>query len=409
MSATETTLKPRPKRRRRLVMVGVLVPVVLIGATVAGVVPRLMDRQALARVAGADSTPVVNVITVTRASSTSSLTLPGTIQPMHQAAIYARGTGYVKKFFVDLGSIVHAGQLLGLIETPDLDQQLTQARALLRQDQSLRAFNRREDERWQQMLRDSVVTTEQYDMKRQALEGSEAGVLADQANVDRLASLVGFEQIVAPFHGVITARNIDVGAFVTASGTQSAPLPSGSSVAPTSLFEMAQTDTMRVYLAVPEADAPSVRPGETADIRVSELPNDRFAGRVVRTARAVDPASRTLLAEVQIQNRAGTLIPGMFAQTALGFDRLTPPLTVPASAVLFLPAGLTVAQIGADHVVHRHVIEIGRDFGSYFEVTGGLVDGATLLDNPSDAVPDGTRVRWQVHGDTARAQQVPVS
>ena len=409
MSIAEPTLKPRPMPTRRLVLAGVFVLVLLIGATVAGIVPRLIDRQALQRVANLDSTPVVNVITVTRASPLSSLTLPGTIQPVHQAAIYARATGYVKKFFVDLGSRVHAGQVLGVIETPDLDQQLKQARAMLRQDQSLLAFNRREDERWQQMLRDSVVTIEQYDMKRQALEGSEAAVLADQANVDRLVALVGFEQILAPFDGVITARNIDVGAFVTATGTQSAPLPSGSSVAPSSLFEMAQTDTMQVYLAVPEADAPSVRPGDTAEVRVTELPNDRFAGRVARTARAVDPTSRTLLTQVQILNRAGTLMPGMFARIAMGFDRLAPPLTVPASAVLFLPKGLTVAQIGPDHVVHRHEIDVGRDFGAYFEVIGGLANGATLLDNPSDAVPDGTHVRWDVHADTARVQQIPSS
>jgi membrane fusion protein (multidrug efflux system) len=408
MSATETAPTPRPIPKRRLVMGGVFILILLIGATIAGTVPRIATQHALARVAAVDTIPTVNVVSVARAGAASSLTLPGTLQPVHQAAIYARATGYVKKFFVDLGSTVHAGQVLGIIETPDLDQQLAQARALLHQDETMLALNRTEDQRWQQMVRDSVVTVEQYDQKRQAYQGSQAAVLGDQANVDRLVALVGFERIVAPFDGVITSRNIDVGAFVTATGGQSATLPSGSSVAPTSLFGITQTDTMRVYLSVPEADAPSVRPGETAQILVSELPNDTFTGRVVRTARAVDPASRTLLTEVQIVNTTGKLVPGMYARATLGFDRQTPPLTVPASAVLFLPAGLTVAEIDSDHVVQRHVIDVGRDFGSYFEVLSGVHDGSLLLDNPSDAVPNGTRVQWQVHADTTRAHPVTV-
>jgi len=408
MSATETAPTPRPIPKRRLVMGGAFILVLLIGATIAGTVPRIATQHALARVAAVDTIPTVNVVSVARAGAASSLTLPGTLQPVHQAAIYARATGYVKKFFVDLGSTVHAGQVLGIIETPDLDQQLAQARALLHQDETMLALNRTEDQRWQQMVRDSVVTVEQYDQKRQAYQGSQAAVLGDQANVDRLVALVGFERIVAPFDGVITSRNIDVGAFVTATGGQSATLPSGSSVAPTSLFGITQTDTMRVYLSVPEADAPSVRPGETAQILVSELPNDTFTGRVVRTARAVDPASRTLLTEVQIVNATGKLVPGMYARATLGFDRQTPPLTVPASAVLFLPAGLTVAEIDSDHVVQRHVIDVGRDFGSYFEVLSGVHDGSLLLDNPSDAVPNGTRVQWQVHADTTRALPVTV-
>jgi membrane fusion protein, multidrug efflux system len=406
MSATETTPTPRPITKRRLVVAGAFILIVLIGATIAGTVPRVATQRALARVAANDTIPTVNVVVVARAAAASSVTLPGTIQPAHQAAIYARATGYVKKFFVDIGSTVRAGQLLGVIETPDLDQQLAQARAILAQDQSMLALNRTEDQRWQQMVRDSVVTVEQYDQKRQAYQGSQAAVLGDQANVDRLTALVGFERIVAPFDGVITSRNIDVGAFVTATGGQSATLPSGSSVAPSSLFGLTQTDTMRVYLSVPEADAPSVRAGEMAQIAVSELPSDAFSGRVVRTARAVDPASRTLLTEVQILNTTGKLVPGMYARVTLGFDRETPPLTVPASAVLFLPAGLTVAEIGSDHIVHRHVIDVGRDFGSYFEVLSGVRDGSLLLDNPSDAVPNGTRVRWQVHDDTTRPQPV---
>ncbi|HWZ58507.1 MAG TPA: efflux RND transporter periplasmic adaptor subunit [Gemmatimonadaceae bacterium] len=380
----------------------------LAGAMVAGTLPRIATQHALARIATRDTTPTVNVVTVTRAAAGSALTLPGTVQPVHQAAIYARGTGYVKQYFADIGSTVHAGQLLGIIETPDLDQQLAQARAMLRQDRSMLGLNQIEATRWRQLVRDSVATQEEYDIKQQAFQGSEAAVMADQANVDRLVALVGFERIVAPFDGVITARNIDVGSFVTAVGTQSAPLPSGGSAAPSSLFQMTQIDTMRVYLPVPEADGPSVRPGQTADVHISELPNARFTGHVVRTARAVDPTARTLLTEVQIMNDKHSLMPGMYAQITLGFDRQSPPLTVPASAVLFLPAGLTVAEIGTDHTVHRHAIEVGRDFGSYFEVLSGLTDGATLLDNPSDAIPDGTRVQWQAHGDTTISRPVQV-
>lgn len=402
MSGIEMTAPaPHPVPARRLTLVGGLAIVLLAGATVAGTLPRLATQRALAHVAAASAIPTVGVVTVTRAGAASSLTLPGTVQPVHQAAIYARATGYVKQYVVDLGSTVHTGQLLGVIQTPDLDQELAQARATLRQDQTMLGLNQIEAGRWQQLVTDSVATTEEYDIKRQAFQGSQAAVAADQANVDRLVALVGYERVTAPFDGVITARNIDVGSFVTAVGTQTAPLPSGTSQAPASLFEMTQIDTMRVYLPVPEADAPSVHQGQTADVRISELPGALFTGRVVRTARAVDPTARTLLTEVQILNPKHTLLPGMYAQISLGFDRQSPPLTVPASAVLFLPAGLTVAEVDTNHVVHRHTIQVGRDFGSYFEVLGGLQPGATLVDNPSDAVPDGTRVQWQTYADTA--------
>ena len=387
--------------KRLMIPAGVAI-LIFGGAGIAGTLPRLSEQRALARVAATDTTPEVGVVTVTRAPAASAITLPGTIQPVHQAAIYARATGYVRKFFVDIGASVRAGQVLGIIETPDLDQQLAQAKAILRQDQTMLTLNRTEDQRWQQMVRDSVVTVEQYDEKLQAYQGSQATVVADQANVDRLTALVGFEKIVAPFDGVITARNIDVGAFVTAAGTSNAALPSAAAATPTSLFQMTQTDTMRVYLQVPQSDAPSVHEGQTGDVFVTELPNQHFQGHVVRTARAVDPVSRTLLAEVDVVNRPAVLIPGMYARVNLGFNRQTPPLTVPASAVIFLPKGLTVAEIGPDHVVQRHTIEVGRDFGSYFEVAGGVAEGTMLVDNPNDAVPDGTHVRWQSRGDTTR-------
>jgi membrane fusion protein, multidrug efflux system len=392
-AAAENAPEPRPVPGRRIgwgiAILGALVALAL----VIGTVPRVLTRRALAEEASADSVPVVTVTHVHRAQATSDLALPGTLEPVHQAAIYARTSGFVTRWGADIGRPVHAGDLLATIEVPDLDAQLLEAKATVAQARTALEFAKVERDRWERMTHDSVVTKEEYDQKAEIEVAAEAALAAAQATVARYASLQGYERVVAPFGGVITARNVDVGAFVQATGGMTTSLPSNTGGAPTSLFQLAQTDTVRVYVTVPEVYSTSIRPGEAAAISVTELPDRIFMGQVVRTARAIDPQSRTLLTEVRVLNPTGILLPGMYASVRFVFDRASPPLIVPATALLPLTDGIRVASIDRDSRVHTHKIDIVRDFGAYVEVDGGVEDGETLITNPSATLADGTRVR----------------
>jgi membrane fusion protein, multidrug efflux system len=392
-ATTEEAPEPRHVSGRSIRLALVAIAILLVAAFVIGSIPRLATSRALASIANGDPIPVVNVATVKRASRQTTLNLPGTLEPLHQAAIYARTTGYIKKWNVDIGKTVNSGDVLAVIETPDLDQQLLQSTAMLEQAKAALQLANVEETRWAAMVKDSVVTVDEYDQKVQAARAAAASVQAGEADVRRLQALQSFERVTAPFAGIITARNVDVGAFVQAGGGMSGSLPSNNSAAPTSLFQIAQTDTVRVYVTVPQSDAIAIEPGQTADVRVREFPNRVFTGRVVRTARAVDAQSRTLLTEIQIVNPQRVLLPGMYAQIQFVFDRSTPPLVIPAQALLPLLAGIQVVQVDADQRVHHHTIKITRDYGAYVESDSGVVEGAVLVMNPGDGLVDGMQVR----------------
>ena len=211
-------------------------------------------------------------------------------------------------------------------------------------------------------------------------------------DVARLTALQSFEHVTAPFDGIVTGRNVDVGAFVQAGGGTGTSMPSNGSAAPSSLFQMVQTDTVRVYITVPQSDATAIEPGQVADVRVQEFPNQVFAGRVIRTARAVDPQSRTLLTEVQIVNPKRLLLPGMYAEIRFVLSRTNPPLIVPPTALLPLTDGVHVIEVGADGRVQHRKLRIVRDYGDYMEVDGGVSEGESVVLNPGDDLPDGTKV-----------------
>jgi membrane fusion protein, multidrug efflux system len=394
-ASTEQAPQARPVAGRRIGMALAVGAGILVLAFAIGTIPRLTTAHALAAVSQADPTPTVEVAHVARAAPGTDLSLPGTLEPLHQAAIYARTSGYVKRWSVDIGRAVHAGEVLAVIETPDLDEQLAQSRAALEQARSTFELAKVERARWAAMIKDSVVTTDEYDQKAQAERAGAAAVAAAEADVRRLTALQSFEHVTAPFEGIVTGRNVDVGAFVQAGGGVGGALPSNGSSAPTSLFQLAQTDTVRVYVSVPQTYAPAIQPGQTADVRVQEFPNQVFTGRIVRTARAEDPQSRTLLTEVQIVNAKGVLLPGMYAQIRFLFARAHPPLVVPATALLPLTDGMQVLEVDADRRVHRRHIDILRDYGAYVETDSGLTEGASIVLNPSDALTDGTEVRVQ--------------
>jgi membrane fusion protein (multidrug efflux system) len=410
-AATEEAPTPRPLSARRIASAVVAAAAIFVVAFVVGTLPRVKTARALATIARQDATPTVQVTRIKRGLPRANLDLPGTLQPIHQAAIYARTSGYVKNWNVDIGRTVRAGDVLAVIETPDLDEQLAQSKANLEQAKSGLDLARVEQQRWAAMVKDSVVTVDEYDQKVQIARAAAAAVGADEADVRRLEALQSFEHVTAPFSGIVTSRNVDVGAFVQAGGGMIGALPSNGSTAPTSLFQMAETDTVRVYVTVPQTNATSIAPGQVADVRVTEFPGQIFTGRVVRTARAVDPQSRTLLTEIQILNPKRVLLPGMYAEIQFAFNRANPPLIVPATALLPLTDGMKVLEVDSDHRVHHRTIKIGRDYGSYVEADSGVTEGATLVLNPNDALIDGMEVRLEAQptpSDSERRAPRPV-
>jgi RND family efflux transporter MFP subunit len=392
-----------------LVVVALLLIALVVAGYFLGYMPRQHREQVLAAEARAEeqSLPVVNVERVSRSAGQSSLVLPGNIQAITEAPVLARSSGYIRKRYVDIGDHVAAGQVLAEIEAPELTQQIRQAQAAIdqanstiQQAQAALLQGRANEnlakvtaERWTNLLAKGVVSRQdkdnyqaQYEAQQanvQALEkavaASRSNAAAAEANLARLNELLGYQTVRAPFAGVITVRNIDSGALVNEGNTL--------------LYRIAQTDRLRTYLNVPQSDADSVRVGQQATLTIPDLPGRKFAGSVSRTANALDPASRTLLVEVQVPNPSGTLLPGMYAQVDLSVPRKDPPLTIPADTLVVRTDGPQVAVIAPDGGVHFARVQLGRDMGDHLEVLSGLDGGERLAVNPSDAVREGAKVK----------------
>ncbi|HEY2064817.1 MAG TPA: efflux RND transporter periplasmic adaptor subunit [Gemmatimonadaceae bacterium] len=393
-----------PMGGRRLVWIGVSIAAVLVLLLVITAVPRVVvHRELLAEAAGQDSAPVVQVTVVRRAAAASELSLPGTIQALHDGAIYARVAGYVRRFYADIGSVVRSGQVLAEIDAPELEQNVQQARSQLAQTRAALGLAKADVERWRALARDSAVTGQELDQKAAAYEAALAATGAAEANVRRLTQTREYTQVTAPFAGVITARNVDIGSLITAAGGTSAPVAAGAvggggTGSPGSLFRLAETDTVRIYVSVPDVYASSIETGLSTGVTVQALPGRQFTGRVVRTSRALDVASRTLLTEIDIANRDFALLPGMYAQAKLQFPRVTPPLLLPSGALVIrssTPRVLVVerGRTGDEAVVHFRPVQVGRDYGDSVEIVGGLDDGVTVVANASADLSEGSRVR----------------
>jgi RND family efflux transporter MFP subunit len=394
MTTVPETIQPSPVSRRRLGVGGAIGGSVLVAALVLGAVPRVAQQQRLAAaVADVSAVPVVTVTTVGRAAASSTVQLPGALTAVRTAAIYARTPGYVRRRLVDIGSRVHAGQLLADIDAPDLDQQAEQAQAVVAQMQAAMELAQANVARWRTLAADSAVTAQELDQMQAAFDGAVAGHSSAEANLRRLAQLQQYKRVVAPFAGVITARNVDAGALVGAAGGVSAALPAGGGSAPGSLFTVAQTDTLSVYVTVPEDYAAAVVIGKPAIVTVPALAGDTLRGRVVRTAGSLDPSSRTLLTEVRVANPRGVFLPGMYADVRLTLGTGAPPLSVPATALVIRDGPPQVVVVASDSTVRYQTIGIGRDHGSWVEVTGGLAEGVRIVISPPDDLQSGTRVR----------------
>jgi RND family efflux transporter MFP subunit len=353
-----------------------------------------------------DALPRVEVIEVGRSSSVSELQLPGNIEAVTEAPILARADGYIRRRMVDIGDRVTAGQPVAEIEAPELDQQIRQAKANLEQAQAglEQALANSEQgkanmelarvtaQRWGSLVTAGVVSkqdNDQYQAQYQsqiagvnalekAIAAQKANVAAADANLARLDEMQAYRVVKAPFAGVITLRNVDVGALVTTGSTL--------------LYRIAQTGTLRTYVNVPQTNANSIRAGQKARISVTNLPGRSFTGTVARTANSLDASSRTLLVEVQVPNADGALMPGMYAQVDFSNSRADAPLVVPAEALIVRADGTQIAVVGADSIVHLHKIKVGRDYGDRMEVVSGLEVGDRIIANPDDNAREGVKV-----------------
>jgi RND family efflux transporter MFP subunit len=310
----------------------------------------------------------VDVVNAERDEKPKDLVLPGTFQAIKQTTIYPRSNGYVESWKADIGDNVQAGQLLAEIATPEVDQQLAQARA---QEEIAKVTA----DRWRDLVQKSVVSKQEYDQNQKAYE-------AAKANLQQLEKIQGFQQILAPFAGKISARNIDVGTLVTA-GTGNSGTP---------LFNLVQSDVLRVYVFAPQENAPSIHEGLAAKILLEEYPGQEFDGKVTRTAGALDPQSRTMQVEVQVPNHDGKLYAGMYGEVKFLLVDQNAPIVVPANAFLFRKEGPQVATIENKDRIHWQNIRVGRDFGDRIEVIDGLKENSKVVMNPTDDLREGIQV-----------------
>jgi multidrug efflux pump subunit AcrA (membrane-fusion protein) len=426
---------------------------VIVGAAAAvywfGYLPRERTAKELDAAAAARraTPPLVNAAMVKLAPAHTELTLPGNITPITEAYIFARAAGFLKRRYVDIGDRVRMGQKLADIDAPDLDQQVSQSQAALAQAQgqlgqaqaTLQQLTATRDlaaitwERYKILTAKGAVSRQDGDNQSTASKTAEASVTAQQKTVraaeeyvrasqaalDRIRALQGYEQITAPFDGIITARNVDVGALISATGSSLGParsnaaapsdVPSGGEI-----FRMAEISRLRVLIAVPQTNAPDIRVGQDANVMVQQLPNLSFKGKVTRTSSSLDAQSRTLLTEVEVANAKGELLPGMYAIVSFTTNRTNPPFLVPDAALVVRSSGavlavlqpLTVAEqervraAGLDSAavartrrVHFQTVTPGRDYGIEMEIPDGLQVGQEVAVDPSDAVQEGAFVQ----------------
>jgi len=377
-------LASRSKSGKRMALIAVSAVAVFAIALVLGLAHLRAVRTDLAAIARDQARTPVSVIHPQSGSSDLNVTFPANIQAYIETPIYARTNGYVKRWLVDIGARVERGQLLAEIETPELDQQLRQAEATQAQIQANLDLARTTAVRYQDLLRSDSVSQQDTDQAVSAFHAYEASLKAAVANVNQLKELQSFEKVTAPFAGTITARYIDIGTLI-ASGTN------------TILFRLADISTLRVYANIPESYSKDIAPGLSVDLEVPGAAGKRFPGQVVRTARAIDPASRTLLTEVHVPNPALELVPGEFGEVTFHLHSSKAVLIIPASALLFRAQGTQAAVVKGDRV-HIQAIRLGRDLGNSVEVLSGLTPADAVIENPSDAITDDILVSVQ-NGD----------
>jgi RND family efflux transporter MFP subunit len=392
---------------------------------VAGYLPRQKRVKGIEAEAHEEETslPVVNVAKVKASPPTDELLIPGTMTPVTEAFIFARASGYIKKRYVDIGDQVKVGQVMAEIDAPDLDQQVLQAEAALSQakaalGQAMASLEQAQSQqrltsvtnvRWKTLVERGVLAKQEGDQKQADFDNAtavvrvaEANIKAAQdnvkavdANLSRLKELQRYTSVRAPFTGVVTSRNIDTGSLISATGSGQGSAPGGSSAnaGGNELFRVAQSDVLRIMINVPQNYASGIRVGMQAKLSLQENANRKYEGKVTRTASSIDPATRTLLTEVQVVNKDGSLLPGMYGNLRFVSSRSHPPLLIPGDSLVIRSSGPQVAVVGEGGKVHFVPVQVGRDYGVEIEVTDGLHGGETVIINPGDDVREGQAVK----------------
>jgi len=367
---------------RGLRLAGAFAAVVAIVIVAWGVMTRAAENARLHEWTEAQALPTVAIVAPGSGENSAALELPGRLEAFARAPIHARVSGYLKSWKFDIGAKVKAGDLLAEIETPDLDQQLSQARADLNTAQANAALAQTTAKRWQALAASGAVARQDIDEKIGDSTAKQAMVKAAQANVERLLAMKSFARILAPFAGVVTARNTDVGALINVGGG-----------AGQELFVVSDVRKLRVYVNVPQSNVPSVQPGTAATIRVPDRPNATYAATVEASAQSVASASGTTLMQLVVDNDAGDLLPGGYANVRLDLPGKAGVLNVPASALVFDAKGLSVATVGADNRVTLKPVTIARDLGKVIEIGSGIAPDDRVIENPPDGIANGAEVR----------------
>src|SRR5271165_2010903 len=382
---TNVSRKPTPSgASRRRWLAAAVVLLIAGGVLFFGIRLRLREEAQLRQMVAETSVTSVSVVYPRTGTPAQEISLPGNVQPFISSPIYARTDGYLKKWFFDIGAHVKAGQLLAIIDSPEVDQELAQAKSTLATGQANLELAQITRDRYVGLFAKHAVSQQDRDNAVGAYSANKAIVDADEANVQRYAAMVSFEKVYAPFDGVITARNTDIGDLINAGN---------SGTVKTDLFHMSKADTLRVYVNVPEEYARGIQPGQTqADIALAEFPGRTFPGKVVRTADAINMTTRTLLVEVDVPNPAGTLFSGAYAQVHLKIPSQNPTYLIPANTLLFRTKNLQVGVVQDGKAVLRDVTP-GRDLGNEIEVVVGLNDHDQVIVNPSDSLVSGQAVQ----------------
>jgi RND family efflux transporter MFP subunit len=377
--------RPAPSGPRPVhgVLILVVALVIVAAIVIAGVVPRLRAKAEVRIETDNLAVPAVNVLHPKRGSPQQEIVLPGNIQAFIDAPIYARTNGYLQSWYFDIGARVRKGQLLAIIDTPEVDQQLQQARADLNTAQANLRLSQITNDRYEGLKNTDSVAQQDVDNARGDFAAKKATVDSAAYNVKRLEDLQSFTKVYAPFDGVITARNTDIGQLID----------SGSASPAKELFHVAATRTLRVFINVPQQYSVAAKPGLSADLTLAQFPGRKFQGKLVRTANAIDLASRTLLVEVDVDNTTGELLPGAFTEVHLKIPADIPTFILPVNTLIFRAQGLQVAAVENNNTAKLVSIALGRDFGAEVEVVSGLTGQESIIASPPDSIIDGEQVR----------------
>ena len=377
---TDVAVKKRPRKTWVVLTIALIVVATLL---VSGIWSRVKARNTLNQETARAALPSVSVVSPKQTAPAEEIILPGNVEPYISSPIYSRTNGYLKKWYVDIGARVKQGQLLAVIDTPEVDQQLQQSLSNLNTAKANLALAQITRNRYQGLLRSNAVSQQDVDNAVGTYNANEAIVQANQANVKQLEALQSFEKIYAPFDGIVTARNTDIGDLINSG--------SGGGTK-TDLFHIAQPGKLRVYVNVPQEYSQGIKAGMTADLSLTEFPDRKFQGKLVRTASAINVTTRTLLVEIEVDNFSGTLLTGSYAEVHLKIPTQASTLLLPVNALLFRTEGLRVGVVKHGKVVLTAVTP-GRDFGNQIEVVSGLKPDDQVIINPPDSIVSGQQVQ----------------